>query len=309
MPGSPTHIKNSSVEWLVGRSKTLPNQETDFDVLPTRTHLLINEKQTTPSTRSINSYLHADPLQRRQKKLMSHLFGTESLPHYLQTGSPIYLNENCPTPMSLMLHSSFGVERMKLLAKEIIKNDLHTSTYRDLLSDLRLGKCPPEGTIIVSIDDLGTNWLRPVFKDMIEVFTTEGLALVVGVIVFGPQNPSNWAYLRELDSLGVEVASHSVHHYNLPEVEPDTLEEEISGSYQTICEHLERCPNTLILPFGNRDPDGMIMQASQQYTFVIGIPGGTSFDGSPPFYLGRISPAVSNIHHTIQLLRATFSPQ
>jgi hypothetical protein len=208
-----------------------------------------------------------------------------------------------------MLHSSFGVERMKSLAQEIIKNNLHTSTYRDLLTNLSMGICPREGTIIVSLDDLGTNWLRPVFKDMIEVFTSEGLVLVVGVIVFGPQDPTVWTYLSELESHGVEVASHTTNHYNLPEVDKDTLEAEVSGSYSIICEKLNNCPYTLILPFGNIDREGKILKAAQQYTFIIGIPGGISFTGGPPYYLGRISPNITNVEQTMRLLQGTFNKQ
>ena len=55
---------------------------------------------------------------------------------------PLFLNSKCHTPMSLMLHSSFGTERMQLLAREILAQGLRTTTYREITEGLRQEKCP-----------------------------------------------------------------------------------------------------------------------------------------------------------------------
>jgi hypothetical protein len=96
----------------------------------------------------------------------------------------------CPTPMSLMLHSGFGVERMRALAQEILRRNLKTITYRDVLHNLALGQCPDSNATIVSLDDVGSDWIRKDIQLMISEFTARGLVLVVGVIVMDHRIPS-----------------------------------------------------------------------------------------------------------------------
>jgi hypothetical protein len=212
----------------------------------------------------------------------------------------------CTTPMSLMLHSGFGVERMRALAQEILRRNLITITYRDVLHDLALGQCPASNAIIVSLDDIGTDWIRQDVQQMISEFTARDLVLVLGVIVHGPQDPLIWEYLRNLEGLGNEVASHTINHYNLPQLDQDTLNEEVTGSYRTICEYLEKCPVSLILPYGNIDPSGTILSTAKDYVFVIGIARGVSYSNSLPIYVGRIGPYNDDQRITIQRLEATF---
>ena len=212
----------------------------------------------------------------------------------------------CATPMSLMLHSAFGEERMEALAQAILEHGWQTMTYRDLLPLSQAGECPPERAVIVSIDDLGTDWLRPDFKRMIQAFNEYGLVVVVGVVVHGPQDESIWAYLSQLEALGNEVASHSVDHLNLPLLDAEGLAGQVDGSYDTICLNLGKCPVTLILPFGNIDPEGRILAAANAYSFVVGIPGGHRFAGMPPYYLGRIPPVNESQDQTLASLEASF---
>jgi peptidoglycan/xylan/chitin deacetylase (PgdA/CDA1 family) len=208
--------------------------------------------------------------------------------------------------MSLMLHSSYGAARMEQLAEAIQARGWVTITYRQAAAMMHAGRCPPPWAVIVSIDDLGTSWLRPEFKAMIRVFLDRGLTLVLGVVVGGQQDPEVWAYLRELESYGVEIASHTISHLNLPELEDEALAYEIQGSYQVICEWMGRCPMTLILPFGNGLWDERIPDAARDYLFVAGIPAGTEISGGAPYYIGRIGPDIDDAEHTLTLLYNTF---
>ncbi len=217
------------------------------------------------------------------------------------------LNANCRTPMSLMLHSAFGAERMASLADEILDNNLRTITYRELFQTIAAGSCPDDNVILVSIDDLGSNWLRYDFIDMIQVFTERNLVLTAGVVTKGPQNEDNWAYFREIDSLGIEIASHSMNHYDLSIISDEALDEEVNGSYQIICEYLGKCPQTLIIPFGKLDAEGRVVQAASAYDMLISIQDGKEISGSPPYLLGRIPPDNNDQAVTINLLRATFT--
>jgi hypothetical protein len=208
--------------------------------------------------------------------------------------------------MSLMIHSAFGVSRMQELAEALLERGWTTMTYRDLLPLVDAGACPPERAVIVSIDDLGTDWLRPDFRRMIQVFNDRGLVVVLGVVVHGPQDEAIWAYLRQLEAQGNEIASHTVDHLNLPLLGDEALVGQVDGSRATICLNLGRCPVTLILPFGNIDPDGRILAAANAYTFVVGIPGGHTYSGAPPYYLGRIPPENDSQARTLASLEASF---
>jgi len=219
---------------------------------------------------------------------------------------PLFLNSECQTPMSLMLHSSFGTERMRLLAREILVQGVRTTTYREITERLRKGICPASNSLIVSLDDFGTDWLRPHFQSMIRAFTDRGLSLVVAVNVHGPQDPDAWAYLRELEGLGNEIANHTIDHYNLARIENDDVRWQVKGAHQTICHNLGQCPETLVLPFGINDENGAVRSAAAGYSYIVGIPGGRSFEGKAPYYLGRIGPDNFDQQATLRELGVTF---
>ncbi len=214
----------------------------------------------------------------------------------------VFLDFPCPTPRSLMLHSAFGPQRMRDLAQEIERRGLKTTTYQSLLETLRRGECPDPHTIIVSVDDVGTSWIRPTFMEMVEVFIEHDMVLVLAVVVRPPQDPAIWEYLQNLDALGIEIASHTVNHYSLPRLRPEMRESEIAGSYEIICQELGRCPVTLVLPFGNGGDNEAVLQAASQYRFVVGIRGGRTFTAGPPYLLGRIPPNNDSQAITLDLL-------
>jgi peptidoglycan/xylan/chitin deacetylase (PgdA/CDA1 family) len=211
--------------------------------------------------------------------------------------------------MSLMLHSAYGEKRMRDLAQVIIDNGLQTITYRMMMDGINNGVCPPENAIIVSLDDMGTSWLRPVFKDMIKEFTDKGLVLVAGVVTHSEQDPGIWAYLHQIENLGIEVASHSINHLTFTSISDQALEKEITGSYEMICEHLGTCPITLILPGGHGGDDPRVYDiADGHYAFLVGIQGGRAFSAAPPYYLGRIPPNNDDQVITLTLLENSFLP-
>ncbi|MFQ5944363.1 MAG: polysaccharide deacetylase family protein [Anaerolineales bacterium] len=218
----------------------------------------------------------------------------------------LFVDGICQTPKSLMLHSSFGPGRMRELAKEILVRGLKTTTYREVSESLRRGECPRSNVIIVSLDDFGTDWLRPYFLSMIRPFKERGLKLVVAVNVRGPQDPDAWAYLSELEVLGNEVANHTIDHYNLARLEPNQVNWQIKGAHRTICDNLGRCPETLILPFGIIDANGAVVTAAEGYSYIVGIPGGREFGGESPYYMGRIAPDNYDQRVTVNELYATF---
>lgn len=211
---------------------------------------------------------------------------------------------DCPTPMSLMLHSAYGWERMVDLADVIEEHQLVTITYRTLRDYLNRGECAPENAIIVSLDDLGSNWLRYDFREMVQIFLDRDLVLVVGVVTKGPQDPEIWQYLNDIHAHGVEIASHTMNHYQLDALVPDYLEIEVVGSYDIICEELGECPITLVLPFGSYNDD--VLEMAAIYDFIVIIQGGLSIQSPTPYIIGRIPPDNDDQEITLALLEGTY---
>ena len=245
-----------------------------------------------------------DPQERLDNQIA--IDGFFSPPHSPSRTFPFIRKENCPTPMSLMLHSAFGLAQMRALAREIDSRGYIATTYREITEGLDRGFCPAEGSIVISLDDFPTDWLRFEFVRLIEAFVERNLVLVIAVNVRGPQDPDAWAYLRQLESQGFEVASHTIDHYSLSQLEPDRIYRQVVGSFQVICFNLGRCPDTLVLPFGNLDESGYTLDVAGKYSFVVGIPGGRWFGGEPPFYVGRIGPNGPAIQATLDALAASF---
>ena len=181
----------------------------------------------------------------------------------------------CPTPTSIMLHSADGVYGMRWLVRTIESKALHTMTYRQVSYLWQKGLCPPENTILVSLDDLGSNWLRQEFKDMIAVFTAKGFVLTLGVVTGTQDDPQNldiWNYYRELETQGVELASHSAMHSLLEKINEEDLRLESEESYYILCEQLGHCPVTFILPFGLGAQNKSVMNVlKERYTNIVSI--------------------------------------
>jgi len=197
----------------------------------------------------------------------------------------------CPTPPSIMLHSADGVYGMQWLVRTIESKGLQTMTYRQVSDLWKRGLCPPKNAILISLDDLGAGWLRQEFKDMIAVFTAKGFVLTLGVVTGtekSAQNKAIWDYLRDLDAQGVEIASHSARHSLLEKLKEKDLKIESEESCRILCQQLNRCPVTFILPFGRGSESHQVMNVLKEtYTNIVSIQA-PKFYGNLPLLFKRI---------------------
>lgn len=215
----------------------------------------------------------------------------------------------CPTPKSLMLHSAFGRQRMTQLADVLVSGGYTTMTYSQVRNLYDSGQCPAENVVLVSLDDLSGQWLRPVFVEMVNVFLDRGLTLTVGVVTgddSAVQDPEIWDLFKKWDTAGVEIASHTAYHWNLPKLNKDWVRVELQKSHDMICYKLGKCPETLILPFGNGWDDERVLEISQGlYRSVVSIQAPTTFGGDV-FVLKRIPPNNDNQWETLASLKRSF---
>jgi len=162
------------------------------------------------------------------------------------------------------------------------------------------GGTPP---VIVSIDDIGTDWIRHEHLQIFEDLLRHGIP---GVIALQPNTPVEkrgpyWERIIELHRQGWEIATHTVSHPVLPGVLREKLEEEIKESADRIRRAVGEPPLTLILPFGSflsgktGEADLRIFEVCREVGIkvVAGIGEGrerTFFGQGLPEYVGRAHP-------------------
>lgn len=238
-------------------------------------------------------------------------------------------------PPSLMLHS----KDFKLLQQLIpdLKARFAPTTYREWLkiyrqkkqfsdanphpyyldrahlrlirsSDILSTSIPP---LVISIDDVGTSWIRREHLQIIEDLRNANMPSVIGLQpnLESGDGGQYWDLIRQLHQEGWEIASHTINHYNLPKLSQEQLRSELEQSAQRIEEGIGEAPLTLIVPFGDiypgggyQDMDERIFTTAEEagYKIVVGIGAGRKIDEGPPYYFGRVVP---DINPTVTLQR------
>ena len=147
--------------------------------------------------------------------------------------------------------------------------------------------------LIISIDDVGTNWMRYQFYEMFDYLREADNGLPVPVVLacqpIAPYTKTSkpWSYLKEVSDLGWEIATHTIKHFSLLDPyfvdHPKIVEEEITESVDRLEEGIGIRPQTLMGPFGNIYPPNntlpenqLVYKISQQVGIrnVVGILGG-----------------------------------
>jgi len=215
----------------------------------------------------------------------------------------------CPTPKSLMLHSWYGVQNTRILAKAIIDRGWVTYTYNQVYELWDKGQCVPENVVLVSLDDFYSVYDNKILFDMADVFIDYGLVMTLGLITrtdsWG-QDPALWEEYKSYLENGFEIASHSVYHANPYELDLKYLEQELELSYKMICENLGTCPKTYILPYGAAwNYDKLLAIAKPLYRAVVSIGGSDTYSGDL-LVLKRISPGTSSPEDVIEILENNF---
>ncbi len=181
-------------------------------------------------------------------------------------------------PPSLMLHSAnikFFPELIPL-----IQDNFFTITYEDWKAEIKrrnksiqmisrklcieedilsgftdvqyLDKLP----LIISIDDVGTSWIRKEHLDMFEYLDNRCMRAVIGI---QPDKRISeydhyWQILLNLSENGWELATHTITHPPLTRVSKQRVDYEVGESCNRIEEAVGRKPITLIAPFGDSWP-------------------------------------------------------
>ena len=217
--------------------------------------------------------------------------------------SPLYQFRFTPIPISvpptLMLHSK---DRWKLtnVLQWLAGNGYTGINYRQFASVLRGETVLPDKPVILSLDDVDTQYIERYFLTMIDTMEAAGYRGVLGVITSRTpiQNVVSWRTLNNLAVRGWEMDTHTISHALLPPLKRAALHAEIVDSAKMIADALSVPPTALIVPYANiKLPKGKIddrifqLSTEASLEFVVGMAGGrhVQADTMPPFYVGRIA--------------------
>ena len=98
--------------------------------------------------------------------------------------------------------------------------------------------------------------------------------------------PLSWEELRRLADAGWEIGSHTRTHPHLPELDGDTLADELQSSKARCEEMLGRPCTSLAYPYGDHDERVIAAAAAAGYEFAVTLP--RSFDRSEPLAWPRV---------------------
>lgn len=270
-------------------------------------------------TEQPSTFLH---LKRRDFLKITSLGLLSPLTPLLQIFTPeIYLETRVLTPASLMLHR-VNKPLLKDLAPLLAK-EFRPLTYQKLYEELYLGKSSKKlqqkPGLLLSIDDLEVSWLDNDYKEMVDTLTKQGVVGTLGVVTRGgleDEKPKIWKFLKDCQNKGWEIAIHTEDHSDLAAMSERWLRYEIGQSLDDITRGTGIKPITLILPYGSGDnkDDTSVTPLIRKICkdlgiiWIVGIRGGKTFTGNPPFYVGRISPTASGDSqtNTINLLKNSF---
>lgn len=210
-----------------------------------------------------------------------------------------------PVPPTVMLHTADRRQLLKLLLW--LNEQQYTSIgYTDLMNAMQGKASLPAKPVLITIDDIASNYIQPYFLDMAKMVEDAGHRGVFGVVTreSPARSPKVWAQLADLAEHGWEMDSHTKTHSLFSSLSIDDLRDEIVGSAEWLKDGIGRTPLSLIAPYGgvystgrNFDPRVFDLAREAGYQFVVGIVGGrdiTSMD-QPPYYVGRVGTGVDHV--------------
>lgn len=230
--------------------------------------------------------------------------------------SPTALPITRQTPLTLMLHRSHAKFDAVAFLRDFIalvqQSDLRVVTYRQIAQEPDMTATERGKLLIFTIDDIYLRYpMDPSVREMITLLKDAGYPAVLGIVTEGDYAyPETVAMLKELTTLGWEVASHSDTHRNLRDIQkiaPKAIYPEIKTSLDKLEKALGQRPITLILP------EGQMTQGDQQLKranllWIVGINGGVTYKTDATYYyVGREGPS-GDAAATFAIMQKRFAP-
>lgn len=193
---------------------------------------------------------------------------------------------------------------------------LYDRGYRPINLDVAVrmigsGTCP-KGAVVITFDD----GLRNFYAQAMPILHAHQFSATMFVVSGFPGNPSiasndrkfmSWSEVREVESLGITIGSHTVSHPKLRDMKPSDVERELEDSKQTIEDRLGKTVSAFSYPYAFPEQDTVFRRFLRECVEKVGYDCGVTtvlgsvHETSDRYFLPRIP---VNEHDDIRLFQA-----
>lgn len=129
-------------------------------------------------------------------------------------------------------------------------HNFHTITLDELLNALNGRKILPPNPIILTFDDGYQSFYDSAYP-LLKKYNMKAVQFVITQVEGAPAYLS-WSEIVEMDKSGfVEIAAHTRHHPNLPDLSQSAIIDEILGSKYDLEQHVHHTINWFAYPYGS----------------------------------------------------------
>lgn len=156
------------------------------------------------------------------------------------------------------------------------------------LADVRANRAVlPENPIVLTFDD----GYRDFYEAAWPVLRQHGFKATLFVITAVVEQPVyvTWAMIDELDKSGlVEIASHTVHHYELPYISDEEARAEVVESKAVLEQHLGHAVRSFCYPVGRFSDRDVVLLREAGYEIAVTTVGGYAEADDEDLLLPRV---------------------
>ena len=191
--------------------------------------------------------------------------------------------ENCSSPLC-MPKSTF-----ELQMRYLKENGYHVITAEELLAFLEYRQGLPQKSVLITIDDGYRSVYNIAYPILKEYGFTATLCIYTSFVGVSKM-AITWDQLKELQSEGFTIGSHTIYHSDLTqpkegETEPEFMarvKEELYGSKKIIDQKLGQDTYIIAYPFGYYDQISIQMAKKAGYKMAMSVKrGGNPFFANP----------------------------
>ena len=162
---------------------------------------------------------------------------------------------------------------------------LHDRGYKPINLDvafrmISLGTCPP-GAVVITFDD----GLRNFYAQAMPILQAHRFTATMFVVSSFPEKSSiasrdrrfmSWPEVREVESLGITIGSHTASHPKLRDLKPRDVERELEDSKQTIEDRLGKAVSAFSYPYAFPEQDTVFRRLLRECVAKVGYDCGVT---------------------------------
>jgi peptidoglycan/xylan/chitin deacetylase (PgdA/CDA1 family) len=235
-------------------------------------------EEANAGTRFDNGNAIVIPLKERNKGGLS-LTGIQNIPILTYHR----FADNCSSPMCMPKNA---FERQMRYLKE---NGYHVITAEELLAFLEYRQGLPQKSVLITMDD-GYRSVYDIAYPILKEYEFTATLFIYTSFVGASKMAITWKQLKEMQSQGFTIGSHTIYHSDLTkpkdgETEPEfmtRMKEELYGSKNIIDKKLEQDTYIIAYPFGYYDQISLQMARRAGYKMAMSVKrGGNPFFANP----------------------------